>query len=703
MSSFNQILKILLISSLFISCGRLAEKRLHKTHNALFETFFPLEKISEPEIKKLALEKRDAMWITLKKRDHYKSLLFSILKIKNLMDLKKGETIYREYTFEPEKLEELEPWNIVWVDEFLKSKKTKGRNPYFYKLSFKERRLLINLLVNSKINLHRRIGFVLRNIFLSQIFQGKLAEKLSGVKQEEIYRDELPFLPPFKSQLLYNSEKKEIEGNLDYIIVGGSSASSILASGLQAKGKRVLLLEPHKYFSFGSTRLDDGKDSTGFIADNDGSLLIELESLGRLNERPSLYSFSPERPYISKRIKSWGIKNFDLKAGFKEVNELFSPSYWPKQGQTKLDEIFKLGLKSHLDTFPEYLKVNNIMANNRSNKKDSMMGRLYAGLVHSENPLEALFSAQAVRVLRDIDNRKKVNGVIFKMNAASGLNQLGVNIPLGTEITAFAKNVILSAGSYDDFSILKESSIKHLDKIGKSISAQPYVTVQAEFDYPVLGKVFSEGSFTDYYIEQEGTNFLLLPEGGYQHFTSIITPNFELNPLENLKRASYHAKINVNLLEETNEENRLEIKLGGPLLFHKLSQSDRIDLAFGVAEAARILLSAGARRVYLNSFEYAHNGGEFTPENFLSKLDQIESMEDYLEFTPNKTLIMSNYLSGGNRIGNSPKTSVVNQEFKMWGIEGLYIVDESVFPTSIGPYFMDTVNTLSYHFLKIHN
>lgn len=35
-------------------------------------------------------------------------------------------------------------------------------------------------------------------------------------------------------------------------------------------------------------------------------------------------------------------------------------------------------------------------------------------------------------------------------------------------------------------------------------------------------------------------------------------------------------------------------------------------------------------------------------------------------------------------MGDDPKSSVVNDGFEVWGTEGLYVVDGSVFPSSTG-------------------
>ena len=51
---------------------------------------------------------------------------------------------------------------------------------------------------------------------------------------------------------------------------------------------------------------------------------------------------------------------------------------------------------------------------------------------------------------------------------------------------------------------------------------------------------------------------------------------------------------------------------------------------------------------------------------------------------PMGTLIGSAHQMGSNRMGVSPKSSAVDPRGRVWGTQGLYVADASVFPTSSG-------------------
>jgi choline dehydrogenase-like flavoprotein len=48
-----------------------------------------------------------------------------------------------------------------------------------------------------------------------------------------------------------------------------------------------------------------------------------------------------------------------------------------------------------------------------------------------------------------------------------------------------------------------------------------------------------------------------------------------------------------------------------------------------------------------------------------------------------------------DKMGASPQNSVVGQDFHVWGTEGLYVVDGSIFPTSVGANPMQSIYTIA--------
>ena len=51
-------------------------------------------------------------------------------------------------------------------------------------------------------------------------------------------------------------------------------------------------------------------------------------------------------------------------------------------------------------------------------------------------------------------------------------------------------------------------------------------------------------------------------------------------------------------------------------------------------------------------------------------------------------------MQGTNKMGKDPETSVINHQFKVWNFSNFYIVDGSIFPTSVGANPMQSIYTM---------
>jgi choline dehydrogenase-like flavoprotein len=66
-----------------------------------------------------------------------------------------------------------------------------------------------------------------------------------------------------------------------------------------------------------------------------------------------------------------------------------------------------------------------------------------------------------------------------------------------------------------------------------------------------------------------------------------------------------------------------------------------------------------------------------------------------IQFIPNGTIVTSAHMQATDKMGASPRDSVVSRSFQVWGADHLYVVHGSIFPTSIGANPMQTIYTFS--------
>lgn len=81
-------------------------------------------------------------------------------------------------------------------------------------------------------------------------------------------------------------------------------------------------------------------------------------------------------------------------------------------------------------------------------------------------------------------------------------------------------------------------------------------------------------------------------------------------------------------------------------------------------------------------------------QDWIAKVRSLERRSSTL-LNPERTTFVSAHIMGTCKMGSSPKKSVVNPEGQVWGVDGLYVSDASVFPSATGVNPMMTVYAIS--------
>ena len=99
----------------------------------------------------------------------------------------------------------------------------------------------------------------------------------------------------------------------------------------------------------------------------------------------------------------------------------------------------------------------------------------------------------------------------------------------------------------------------------------------------------------------------------------------------------------------------------------------RRELVFGLAACARLLFAGGARRVYIPTAKplILERGAD------LDQLEKIELSPGYLDITAVHPM-------GTVPMGDDPTVAAVDSRGKHHHLEGLWVADGSLFPSSIG-------------------
>jgi choline dehydrogenase-like flavoprotein len=152
------------------------------------------------------------------------------------------------------------------------------------------------------------------------------------------------------------------------------------------------------------------------------------------------------------------------------------------------------------------------------------------------------------------------------------------------------------------------------------------------------------------------------------------------------------------LVDSSSPDNRLVLDENGePGIDYRLSEPDKARFRQGVAQAVRLMFLAGAKEVYLPTTEnILENPSRSQLESVvLTSIRQADLVERNLQLTPDDSILTSAHMQATDKMGTSPGTSVVGRDFHVWGTENLYVVDGSIFPTSIGANPMQSIYTFA--------
>ena len=655
-----------------------------QTHDALFASFLPVAEMkSDPKMTLLLSAAGNGLWASAGQAPQFRHL---IAPFTNLA------------AFGP----------ACGMDKFLLTAKATA----FADLTQPQREAALLLLQRCTDNEPRRLAATVRNFYIVKAY-GAIQEPLTGVKidlyapSDWIARSR-PVLPA--SRLKYQAGKiSQTDGApIDYLVVGSGPAGSVLAHELRRGGKRVVLVEKGSFIVPGSmeTRLIDDLIDTRTTVDGAIRVRNGLGVGGGSQVNVDL-CFAPTLPSILAKIDGWRRDGRIGTADFTK-DQLATAYEWVKSAiGTRVLSESEINLNNRalwdgaklaglhpslydLNTYPPG-KSPYPVTDKRSSESQLVIGAMQ----DTTNPLAMIPDADVRRVLFDENHR--ATGVEFRTRAPitdPGVipDPNGFHLAAGVTATIHARNVILSAGALGSASILLRSGLKN-DQIGRGVVLHASMPIMGRFDKLIDALKGTEASvFVSDKLMTDG--YALESMSDQPLYAALMSPGPPMHTFEMVKSYRSLAGFGVMLIDTPSHENRIVLDSDGePIVKYVLSEPDKIRFRRGVAEAIRIMFLAGAKQVFIPTTEDILGNG--VSPVILTDTKQADSVEKNLRFIPNQTIVTSAHMQGTNKIGASDTNSVVSRDFHVWGTTNLYVVDGSVFPTSIGANPMQSIYTFA--------
>ncbi len=281
------------------------------------------------------------------------------------------------------------------------------------------------------------------------------------------------------------------------------------------------------------------------------------------------------------------------------------------------------------------------------------------------------------RVVKIISKNRKATGVevVFKERGKENYR------PVKGRIYA-RRGVILAAGAIDTPHLIRKSRLQGDSKaVGKFFMAHPGVGIGGIFDREInisLGP--SQGYESPHF--RKGHHFKMETIGLPIELLSARTPGFGREFMKRIENYNYVAVWDSYVKSEAH--GQVMSTIFGPVPKYEPTKRDTEILIFAIKKMAEMMFEVGAKVVFPGIYGI--------PEEITK--DQL-NLIDEAEPDPRNLLLYASHLFGGARMGVDPRISVVDLNFKVHGVENLFVTDASVFPTNLGVNPQHTVMAVS--------
>jgi choline dehydrogenase-like flavoprotein len=235
-------------------------------------------------------------------------------------------------------------------------------------------------------------------------------------------------------------------------------------------------------------------------------------------------------------------------------------------------------------------------------------------------------------------------------------------------LTVEADAVVVSAGTLHSPSILWRSGLRH-PELGRNVSIHPACKATALFDEEIRGWEGVPQGFGIHDLHREGILF----EGIFTppEFGAFSLPFVGPRLTEVMEQYAHLATF--GFMIEDRSVGTLRLAGLRPQLFYEVGRPEIEKLRRGVDVLARIFFAAGAREVFapLRGFESLRSPDE------LSRLRAAKLSPPMFELSAFHPL-------GSCRASADPSRGVLDPELEAHDAQRLFVVDGSVFPSSLG-------------------
>lgn len=470
----------------------------------------------------------------------------------------------------------------------------------------------------------------------------------------------------------------------DVCVIGSGAGGAVTAATLAAAGKDVVIVEEGGYFTNADFTMRE-KDVVAKLYQeamqrttaDAGIAIMQGRAVGGTTVVNWTTSFrTPEHvvDHWKKKHAVGGFQHADLVSHWEWIEKrlgIHKQEEMNANNRTLFEGCKKLGWQ-----------VDNLRRNVAScmqsgfcglgcpvNAKRSMLVTLIPDAIDTGARL--LYRARVVKLETSGRSANTAVGVL--------LGEDGVT-PTGKTFRVTAKRFVLSGGAINTPALLLRSGISEGGLVGERTFLHPVIASLQIYDEPIEGWRGAPQSAASHHFADRGDKVGMFLEATpvYPMLVSTVVPGFgeeHRARIGHMKNVAGHLAITIDGFHDDVPGGRVRLRpSGAPLLDYPIPAPLWEAFRFGQKRLAEIAFATGAKSVLT-----LHD-----PPLELRSLDDLSRI-DSMPYQVGAIPVFTAHQMGGSRMGDDPRTSVVRSEdLRMHAYDNIFVIDGSVFPTSLG-------------------
>ena len=472
------------------------------------------------------------------------------------------------------------------------------------------------------------------------------------------------------------TENFEVE--TDVVIVGAGPGGAAAAHKLSLLGRKVILLESGGYYTPGDFTRDGVKALKNLYQDggsrftNGNAFFATMfgKGVGGGSLVNSAISFRPPEKAIKRWVDEAGLVEFSsekLKRYLDEVEKNVNIEVLDLSKLGRNNTIFKDGLEKlnyHGAVIP------------RSTKGCVACGRCFFGCPSgAKQSMDKTFVASALATGADLYFFARALSI--KVNSKGRFETLLVSVgdpdskKASVQMKVKAKHLVLAAGAVGTPQLLlREDLCNSSGQVGRNFRCHPSTGVIGVFDEPIQGyRSVVQGYYSDEFFDED---ILLETYWAPPGIFAASIPGFGYGPTAAMTQFKYFAGAGGMIRDES--FGRVKFDGAKVEIEYNVNVRDQKLLTKTLFRSAEVLLAAGSKLIYADN----------PVKGIFQTLEETRAFFAKHENLGPDIIREGNHGLGTCRMGEDPKTSVVNSYGRSHDIDNLWIQDVSVFPSALG-------------------